>query len=348
MSDHSSVSSFATRPTLSDFMARYFTHKVQKIPVNAGFTCPNRDGSKGWGGCTFCNNRSFNPDLRTDDPRIRAQLETGIARYWQTRLHRAERRKRPLGSRELSTKFLAYFQAYTGTYDRFDRLVTVYEEALQVPDVVGVVIGTRPDCMSEPLLQYLADLHRRAFVMIEYGVESLCDDTLRRINRGHTADESVAAINRTAAAGIPVGAHFIVGLPGEERKDVLRQASRINALPLDTVKFHQLQIVRGTTMAHEWEQYRPTEGMTFVSPHFTLYTLDDYVQLMVDVIERLRTDIIVERVASSSPSSMLIAPKWGVPTREVGRRVAAAWHERHGIALTGTRPRLPELFRTIE
>ena len=220
-----------------EFLRREFPFKVQKISINAGFTCPNRNGEKGWGGCTYCNNQTFNPAYCRTEKTITEQLEEG---------------KRFFGRKYPDMKFLAYFQAYTNTYGEVDEVIRKYEEALVVPDVVGIVIGTRPDCMPQALLDYLTGLNRRTFLMVEYGIESVDDGTLVRINRGHTFAETAETVRRTADAGIRTGGHIILGLPGEKRDELVGQAALVSRLPLTALKIHQLQLIRGTRMAHEY------------------------------------------------------------------------------------------------
>ena len=302
---------------IAAFMAKHFDHKVQKITLNAGFTCPNRDGLLGYGGCTYCNNRAFHPNTGTPHSNLRRQLEQGKEFFARARRLRAERRGRPLSVREQNIRFLAYFQAYTNTYAELQHLMTLYEEALSVPDVVGLVIGTRPDCMPDELLDYLSQLHRESFVLVEYGVESTSNATLQRICRGHDFACAVETIGRTAQHGLPVGAHFILGLPGESHDFIVSQAETISRLPLDTIKLHQLQIIRGTAMAREFleEQKRAAENPA-APCDFHLYSPEDYARLIVDFLERLRPDIAVERFTSSSPSELLIAPDWGLKNYE--------------------------------
>ncbi|MGL4326677.1 MAG: TIGR01212 family radical SAM protein [Tannerellaceae bacterium] len=275
-----------------DFLKNHFPFKVQKISINAGFTCPNRDGSKGLGGCTFCNNQTFSPDYCHTEKSVTQQLNEGIAFF---------SRKYP------EMKYLAYFQAYTNTYGDFEALKKKYEEALAHPDVVGLIIGTRPDCMPDILLDYLQELSQRTFVMVEYGVESTLDSTLERINRGHSYAESVETIKRTAARGILTGAHLILGLPGETTEEILDHARRISKLPLTTVKLHQLQLIRFTLMAKEFDE-DPKD--------FRLFTVDEYIDLAIDFIELLNPDFTVERFVSQSPKSLLIAPDWGLKNFE--------------------------------
>lgn len=280
-----------------DFLRTLFPTKVQKISLNAGFTCPNRDGTKGWGGCTYCNNQTFSPEYCHTEKSVSEQLEEGI-RFFS--------RKYP------EMKYLAYFQAYTNTYDELESLRKKYEEALQHPEVVGLIVGTRPDCMPEALLDYFTKLSETCFVMIEYGMESTLDRTLQRINRGHTEAESETAVRRTAERGIYTGAHLILGLPGESREEVLHHADVLSSLPLTTLKLHQLQLIRHTRMAREYAE-RPEA--------FRLYTADEYIDLVIDFLERLNPAIIVERFVSQSPKELLIAPDWGLKNYEFTAKV---------------------------
>lgn len=276
----------------ASFLSRHFSGKVQKLSVNAGFTCPNRDGTLGRGGCTYCNNHTFNPDYCGDRGTVAEQLEKGKAFF---------ARKYP------SMRYLAYFQAYTNTYGELEHLKRLYEEALAVDNIVGLVVGTRPDCMPDALLDYFETLHREKFVLIEYGVESAHDATLERIHRGHSYACAAAAVEKTAARGIPVGAHMIMGLPGETHEDMMVSADRLSELPLDTLKLHQLQLVRGTAMAKEYEA---------APEDFRLYTASEYARLVVDFLERLNPAIAVERFTSQSPKELLIAPDWGLKNYE--------------------------------
>ena len=264
--------------------------KVQKISVNAGMTCPNRDGTLGTGGCTFCNNQTFNPAYCRTEKSVTQQLEEGKQFF---------ARKYP------AMKYLAYFQAYTNTYAELDRLVSLYEEALRVPDVVGLVIGTRPDCMPDNLLDYLEELNRRTFLIVEYGVESANDETLLRINRGHTFRQSCEAIRRTAERGIRVGAHVILGFPWEPFGELMRQAEEIGRLPLTTLKLHQLQIIRGTQLAREYAE-QP----------WAVPTAEEYIDLVLHYISRLPYGLVMERFVSQSPPEMVIAPQWGLKNHE--------------------------------
>jgi radical SAM protein (TIGR01212 family) len=266
--------------------------KVQKISLNAGFTCPNRDGSVGVGGCTYCNNQTFNPEYCKTEKTVVQQLEEG---------------KRFFARKYPEMKYLAYFQAYTNTYAGLEELRCKYEDALSVDGVVGLVIGTRPDCMPEALLDYLSELNDRTFVLVEYGIESTYDRTLQRINRGHDYASVVDAVTRTAQRGIFTGGHVILGLPGETHDDIIKEAEMLSELPLTTLKLHQLQLIRGTRMAEEY----------FASPEdFHLFTADEYIDLVIDFVEHLRPDIVLERFVSQSPSSLLAVPGWGLKNYE--------------------------------
>lgn len=272
-----------------------FSFRVQKISIDGGFSCPNRDGTVSAGGCTFCDNRTFNPSYCNPAKSIREQIQTGkdfFARKYPT------------------MRYLAYFQAYSNTYAPLDTLRRRYEEALSQDGVVGIVIGTRPDCVTEETLDYLEELNRSSFVIVEYGIESVDNATLKRINRGHTFECSRDAIIATHERGILTGGHIILGLPGETAEDNIRQAAEISALPLDILKLHQLQIIRGTQLAED-----------YLSNPFKLYTADEYIDVCIRYIERLRKDLVLERFVSQSPADMLIAPKWGIKNHEFTDRL---------------------------
>lgn len=286
------------------YLRGLFGCKVQKITIDAGFTCPNRDGKVGRGGCTYCNNQTFNPSYCHRHRPVGEQMREGISFFAH---------KYP------EMKYLAYFQAYTNTYGSLENLKKLYEEALLVDGCVGIVIGTRPDCMPDELLLYLNELQKRTFVLVEYGIESTDDATLERINRGHDYACAVDAVCRTAAAGIPVGAHIILGLPGEGREQIMEQARILSKLPLTTLKLHQLQVVRGTRMAVEYAE-SPSD--------FHLFALEDYIETVIDYIERLRPDIVLERFASQSPKELLVAPDWGIKNHELVDKVKARMRQR--------------------
>ena len=289
---------------LSAYLSTVFPFKVQKISLNAGFTCPNRDGTVGYGGCTYCNNQTFNPAYCRTEKSVTEQLEEGKLFF---------ARKYP------DMKFLAYFQAYTNTYAELEELKRKYEEALQVPDVVGLVIGTRPDCMPDSLLDYLEELNKRTFLIVEYGIESTDNTILKRINRGHTFEVAEEAVRKTAARGIRVGAHIILGLPGEDRSALIKQADLLSSLSLTTLKLHQLQLIKGTRMAAEYEN-QPDD--------FHLYTAEEYIDLVIDYVEHFRPDMVLERFVSQSPKELLIAPDWGLKNHEFTDKVKKRMRER--------------------
>lgn len=272
--------------------------KLQKISVDGGFTCPNRDGRCGVGGCTFCNNKAFSPSYCRSIASITDQIEEG-KRFF------AHKNKG-------ETQYLAYFQSFSGTYAPVEQLRRLYMEALAVKDVVGIVIGTRPDCIDEEKLDLLQELNQKYSVMVEYGVESCYDKTLERVNRGHTFACAEKAIRDTAARGIPVGVHLIVGLPGESEEEILREADIFSALPIDKLKLHQLQIMEGTAMAEQWKKH---------PEQFDLLTVERYASLVARFISRLRSDIELDRFAASAPSSLVLAPRWGLKPQEVQEMV---------------------------
>ena len=279
------------------WIRQQFPYRVQKLSVDAGFSCPNRDGRLSTGGCIYCNNRTFNPSYCNGQKNIREQLTEGKAFF---------ARKYP------SMKYLAYFQAYTNTYDSLDELKRKYEEALAVEDVVGLVIGTRPDCMPDSLLDYLEALNKQVFVLVEYGIESTNDDTLRRINRGHDFACTRKAIEKTAERKILTGGHIIMGLPGERKEDILRQAPVISSLPLNILKIHQMQIIKDTPLAEEYMK----------NPDICqLYNVDGFIQLIGDYLPYLRNDLVLERFVSQSPKELLIAPQWGLKNHEFTDRL---------------------------
>ncbi len=270
------------------FRATY-GERLQKVVIDAGFTCPNRDGRVATGGCTYCDNAAFHPGYSTPGIPIYKQIDEGIT------FHRVRYRK--------AEKFLAYFQPYSNTYAPLDRLRRIYEEALSHPLVAGIVIGTRPDCVDDAILDYLASLAEKHIVIIEYGIESCHDRTLARINRGHTFADAVRAVEMTASRGIRQGAHFIFGLPGENIADMMEYTEAINRLPLHSVKFHQLQIVKGTAMEKEFASH-PDDFVTF--------SLDGYLDFMTDILERLRPDLYIERIAGEVPPRFVNSTPWGL------------------------------------
>lgn len=277
------------------YFRRKYGERLQKIVLDAGFTCPNRDGKVGRGGCTYCDNAAFHPAYSTSGKSLHQQMDEGIE-FHKVRYRTTEH-------------YLAYFQAFSNTYAPLERLKALYEEALGHPQVVGIVIGTRPDCVDEEKLDYLADLaggrimNPAPIVIVEYGVESCYDKTLARINRGHDFETACRAIRMTAERGIDVGAHFILGLPGETRQMMLDSCSMINDLPIRSVKFHQLQIVKGTRMEQEYAE---------CPQDFERFTLDEYLDFFADMLERLRPDLYIERFVGEVPPRFVNETPWGL------------------------------------
>jgi len=269
----------------SSYFTREFGSRVQKISIDAGFSCPNRDGKISTGGCTFCCNDAFNPSYCHPEKSIRQQIEEGIG-FHQRRYRRAK-------------SYLAYFQAFSNTYKPLDELEKLYREALSVDGVIGLVIGTRPDCINEETLDMLKSLD--ATVILEYGVESVYDQTLTRVNRGHDFATAKKAIELTHKYGFHCGGHFIFGLPGETREMMLNAADIISELPLTTVKFHQLQIFKDTKMADEYIA-NPSD--------FHLFTLEDYIEFVIDFIECLNPGLVIERFAGEVPPRYLVSKPW--------------------------------------
>ena len=289
------------------YFKRQYGERLQKIVLDAGFTCPNRDGKVGRGGCTYCDNAAFHPSYSTAGKSLHQQMDEGIE-FHKVRYRTTEH-------------YLAYFQSFSNTYAPLERLKVLYEEALSHPDVVGIVIGTRPDCVDEYKLDYLADLAKgnilkdwsrtlsgdrvrtAPVVIVEYGIESCYDSTLQRINRGHDFETARLAVNMTAERGLDVGVHFILGLPGETRQMMLESCKLINALPIRSVKFHQLQIVKGTRMEAEYAE---------CPQDFERFTLDEYLDFFVEMLERLRPDLYIERFVGEVPPRFVNETPWGL------------------------------------
>ena len=269
-----------------DYCIEQFGHRMQKLTLNTGMGCPNRDGTLGTQGCTFCNNDAFVPAYCQPSLSITQQIDEGI------RFH-SHRHRQPVG-------YLAYLQAYSNTYAPLPRLRQCYEEALAHPQVEGLIIATRPDCVDDHLLDYLASLAKRHYLMLEYGIESCYDRTLQSIQRHHDYACTVSAIRATAERGIPCGGHLILGLPGESREEIVAEASLLSHLPLTTLKLHQLQLLRGSKLGADF-----LDNPASVPPPFTL---GEYISLVCDFLEHLRPDIIVERYAAAVPPSHLADP----------------------------------------
>lgn len=281
----------------ADWFGTIFGKRVQKVSINAGFTCPNRDGTLGYGGCSYCNNEAFIPAYCTPDLSVSQQIEHGME-FHRRRYRRAD-------------SYLAYFQAYTNTYADTERLMSLYDQALNTPGVAGIVIGTRPDCVTGELLDRLGVMARDYFVMVEYGIESVSDETLQRINRGHDFAAAVKAVKETADRGINTGAHLIFGLPGESREQITASAGVISRLPLTSLKIRQLQLIKGTVMAHEYR----------TDPHaFDLYTLEEYLDLVISFCERLTPSIMIDRISGEAPPRLLDDPRdWHMRSNEIFR-----------------------------
>ena len=289
------------------YFKRKYGERLQKIVLDAGFTCPNRDGKVGRGGCTYCDNAAFHPSYSTAGKSLHQQLDEGIE-FHKVRYRTTEH-------------YLAYFQSFSNTYASLERLKTLYEEALRHPDVVGLVIGTRPDCVDEQKLDYLAELARgnvlkdwtrslsdgrertAPIIIVEYGIESCYDQTLVRINRGHDFETARVSVQMTADRGLDVGVHFILGLPGETRQMMLDSCKLINALPIRSVKFHQLQIVKGTRMEKEYAE---------CPQDFERFSLDGYLDFFTDMLERLRPTLSIERFAGEVPPRFVNETPWGL------------------------------------
>lgn len=271
----------------ASYFRRILGERVQKVTIDAGFTCPNRDGTAGKGGCTYCDNSSFNPSYCMPRKTIAEQIKTGIE------FHHNRYRK--------ANKFLAYFQAYSNTYAPIEHLKKLYSQALEYPGVVGIVIGTRPDCIDEQKLDYLQQLSEKYHVVVEYGVESCYNKTLKRINRCHTFECSVKAIEQTHKRGIHTGIHIMFGLPGETKEEMLKEAEIISALPINSVKFHQLQLLKNTRIT---EEYYKNPG------DFYMFEVPKYINFIIDFTEKLNPNIVIERIAGEVPPHFLAVPAW--------------------------------------
>jgi uncharacterized protein len=290
----------------SKYFSNIYGARVQKVSIDGGFSCPNRDGTKGYGGCTYCNNDAFNPSYCVPEKSVSRQIEEGIE-FHKWRYSGA-------------VSYLAYFQPFSNTYAPLEKIKKLYGEALSYPGVAGLIIGTRPDCIDDEKLAYLKELTENYYIAVEYGIESCYNKTLIRINRGHSFEDAVNAVERTAALGINTGAHFIFGLPGETREEMLNQADIISGLPLKTVKFHQLQIFKGTAMEKEFK-YNPSD--------FELFELDEYIEFFVSFLERLSPSLVVERFTGEAPPRFLAGGGWGsVRADQIVRLVEKRLEER--------------------
>ena len=289
----------------SGYFRRKFDGRVQKISIDAGFTCPNRDGSRGTGGCSYCNNQTFSPAYCNLEKSVTAQLNEGIEFF---------------ALKYNSMKYLAYFQSYSNTYAPVENLQTLYEEALRHPKVIGLVIATRPDCLTPEILDYLQLLAQRYYIMVEFGIESHKNSSLEQINRGHTFEKSILALQETARRKIHNCAHLILGLPGETEADWLDQARVISSLPVENLKLHQLQIHKNTRMYCEYLQ-NPEQ--------FSMFTVESYLELVVQYLELLNPSIVVERFVSEAPDELLVAPRWGLKNFEFTAKLEKLLEARH-------------------
>lgn len=284
----------------NDHVKLVYGGRLQKVSVAAGFTCPNRDGLLGTGGCTFCNNAGFTPGYLDRRQSITGQIDKGLS-FLHRRYPGTER-------------FIAYFQSYTNTYGGFAELRASYDEALAHPRICGLAIGTRPDCLPDDVLDYLADLASEHVIELEIGVESCDDAVLARVNRGHDFAASQEAILRAAARGLQVTAHLILGLPGESRDSMLAGAGRLSALPLKALKLHQLQLVRGTALARQWQQ--EPESVPLMDE-------ETYIRLLADFVECLSPAILLQRLGSEVPPALKLAPHWNLRLSELAPRLTA-------------------------
>lgn len=288
----------------STYFRKKFNGRVQKVSVDAGFSCPNRDGLKGTGGCSYCNNTTFKPGYCSAGTTVADQVREGIEFF----------------SRKYNAmQFLAYFQAYSNTYAPLEKLRSLYGEALQHPEIIGLVIATRPDCLTVEILDYLEELSSENYVMLELGVESHRNDTLQRVNRGHRFEESVWALEETARRGIHNCAHLILGLPGETYSDFIDQAKIISQLPVENLKLHQLQVHKGTRLCQEYLKNQDK---------FHLFSVEKYIELVVDYLEVLNPVVVVERFVSEAPPDMVVAPKWDLKNFEFVAKVEKRLAER--------------------
>jgi radical SAM protein (TIGR01212 family) len=273
----------------AEYFRKEFGTRVQKLSIDAGFNCPNRDGYVGKGGCTYCDNDAFNPSYCNPEKSISQQIREGIE-FHEVRYRRA-------------SKYLAYFQPYSNTYAPVDKLKTVYNEALSFENIIGLVIGTRPDCINSEKLEYFMELSKKHYIILEYGIESCYDRTLLHVNRGHTFAQSVKVLKETADAGIKTGVHMIFGLPGESKTEMLAEAAILSELPINTIKFHQLQILKNTRISEEFKS-RPSD--------FVIFTLKEYIEFIIDFVENLNPSFVIERFAGEVPPRFLDGPGWGL------------------------------------
>ena len=302
------------------YLQNSYGEKIRKVSLHGGFTCPNRDGSKGFGGCVYCNNDSFVPHYIDQDMSIPAQMEASIPF---------------MVDRYDVQKYIAYFQAYSNTYDELEKLKQLYEEAIAYPNVVGLDIGTRSDCVDEPLLEYLAGLNEKVNVTLEYGIESIHYETLTWMNRGHDYESVIKAVELTQQYGIKVAGHIILGFPVETRSMMLETGLAANDLGLDFLKIHQLHVVKGTVLAKRYED-----------EPFPLFQADEYIELVADILEGLNPDIVIQRLFGDAPDDILIAPRWGYNIPKLTHLMDLELNHRDSEAQRSNNPRGPPIGLT--
>ena len=273
------------------YMKDLYGQPVYKVNVDAGFTCPNRDGTVASGGCIYCNNDSFRPEACTSAETVRTQIRRGIP-Y--------------LRSRYGAEKFIVYFQPYTNTYASVEVLEQLYREALDNPGVVGLAIGTRPDCIDAEKIALLEQLAKDHFVLVEYGLQSIYDKTLEFINRGHTYECFLDSLAMTVGRGIRIGAHMILGFPTETREEILNTADELSRLPIEFLKIHQLQVVKNTALAD-----------LYAAKPFPTFGYQEWIELLADFLERLSPHIVLQRLFAAAPDDILIAPIWNKTRSEL-------------------------------
>jgi radical SAM protein (TIGR01212 family) len=271
----------------TDYLQSIFGKRMQKISIDAGFTCPNIDGTLSKGGCIYCNNFSFNPNYKYEQQNISKQIDKGISKFT---------------NRKPGTGFIAYFQSHTNTHGKIDELHEIYQKAVDHPQIEGLMISTRPDCLENEVINLLKEFNQQLFTGVEIGIESTLDETLSNINRGHTFDQTLDTIQRVKNAGLHIGGHLILGLPGETKQDILSHAEKLARTPLDTVKLHQLQIIKNTQLAMQFANY-PSQ--------IRLFPLEEYIDLCISFTERLNRNIVIERFASESKPDLLAVKMWG-------------------------------------
>jgi radical SAM protein (TIGR01212 family) len=282
----------------STYIKNTFGERVQKISINTGYSCPNRDGTKGIGGCTYCNINSIKPSYALAKKSVSEQLKEGIDFF--SKKYKAQ-------------KYLAYFQSYTNTYHTDNELIKTYDEALQFPQIIGLVIGTRPDCISNTIADYLQELSKSKYISVELGIESTNEFTLQKINRCHTFQETIDTVNRLANRNILVGGHLILGFPWESKDEMILHAKKISKLPISFLKIHHLQIHKFTQLAKDFEE-NPNQ--------FNFLNADEYLELIIEFLENLRSDIVIQRFITESPKHLLLAPFWdGIKNYEFSSKV---------------------------